>query len=165
MKSLLDNAGSFICQCNLGFMLSGHDCFPEETCLKLGCHENADCVEVDSGTPDQEYGCQCKTGFLGDGKLACNDINECDVTLSPCGQNSKCINTAGSFECGCDKGFKHIPDRCVDIDECKTGGHVCDINAYCYNVPGKNFSISNAYDAESPHGNSEVDQFGCRTNT
>ena len=72
------------------------------------------------------------------------NINECDVTKSPCGQNSKCINTAGSFECRCDKGFKHIPDRCVDIDECKTGGHVCDINAYCYNVPGKN---------------SEVDQF------
>lgn len=133
LKSLLDNAGSFICQCNLGFMLSGHDCFPEETCLKLGCHENADCIEVDS-----EYGCQCKTGFFGDGKIACHDINECDATLSPCGQNGRCINTDGSFECGCDKGYEHIPDRCVDVDECKIGGHVCDINAYCYNVPGKN---------------------------
>ena len=34
LKSMLDTAGSFICQCNLGFMLSEHDCFPEETCLK-----------------------------------------------------------------------------------------------------------------------------------
>ena len=139
MKSLLDTAGSFICQCNLGFMLSEHDCFPEETCLKLGCHENADCIEVDSETADSEYGCQCKTGFVGDGKIACNDINECDATLSTCGQNGRCINTDGSFECGCEKGYEHIPDRCVDVDECKIGGHVCDINAYCYNVPGKNF--------------------------
>ena len=107
--------------------------------MKLGCHENADCIEIDSETDDPGYGCKCKTGFVGDGKIFCHDVNECDATLSPCGRNGKCINTDGSFDCGCEKGYEHIPGRCVDIDECNTSGHVCDLNAYCYNVPGKIF--------------------------
>ena len=122
--------------------LSGHNCLPEETCLKLGCHKNAYCIEIDFETADPGYDCECETGFVGDGKIACDDINECDAP-SPCGTNGKCINTDGSFDCGCEKGYKQIQGQCVDIDECITGGHVCDINAHCYNVPGRPISKSN----------------------
>ena len=125
--------------------LSGHACYPEEVCLQLGCHENADCNKIDSESADSEYNCECKNGYVGDGTTACDDIDECDGAMYPCGENGSCKNTDGSFTCSCAKGYEDITGVCVDIDECKDGGHVCDINAYCYNVPGKNFSVSNMY--------------------
>ena len=144
--------------------ISGHDCLPEgvclkpgiygpfgpradwfgyvDPCLKLGCHENAECIEIDSEGTEPEYDCECKTGFVGDGFTACDDVDECDPPLNPCGENGVCNNTLGSFNCGCEKGYKDIAGECVDIDECKEGGHVCDVNAYCYNVRGKKLDFS-----------------------
>ena len=104
--------------------------------MKLGCHENAECIEINPESAEPEYGCQCKTGFDGDGSIACDDIDECDGAVYVCGQNGLCKNTDGSFECDCEKGYEDVTGVCVDIDECKDGGHVCDINAYCYDVPG-----------------------------
>ena len=104
--------------------------------MKLGCHENADCIKINPESAEPEYGCKCKTGFDGDGSTVCDDIDECDRATYVCGQNGLCKNTVGSFECDCAKGFKDVTGVCVDIDECKDGGHVCDINAHCYNVPG-----------------------------
>lgn len=40
--------------------------------------------------------------------LTCEDINECDVDAdnNPCGQNSVCTNTIGSFDCSCLPKYK-----------------------------------------------------------
>ena len=53
----------------------------------------------------------------------CLDINECDATNSPCGDNSICDNTDGGFECGCLPGYEMdaANNACVDIDECSIG--------------------------------------------
>ena len=55
----------------------------------------------------------------------CLDINECDATNSPCGDNSICDNTDGGFECGCLPGYELTAadgfPQCVDVDECAIG--------------------------------------------
>lgn len=65
------------------------------------------------------------------------DVDEClngqleDRTV--CGDNRRCVNTEGSFECVdiCQPGFQ--PDvtdllgPCVDIDECFTSNHNCTL--------------------------------------
>ena len=65
-----------------------HKCLPEEICLKLGCDENAECVEIDSESDETQYGCNCKTGYSGDGTSICDDIQECEADINPCGDNS-----------------------------------------------------------------------------
>jgi hypothetical protein len=41
------------------------------------------------------------------------DINECDEKSGICGTNGKCINSQGSFECMCHKGFRFNGAECV----------------------------------------------------
>lgn len=63
------------------------------------CTANAECVEGQ---------CFCKTGFKAD-RSSCIDINECESL--PCGEHSTCVNTPGSFHCGCQAGFVGAPPR------------------------------------------------------
>lgn len=80
------------------------------------------------------FECQCKTGFEGDGKTVCKDINEC--ITQDCGDNSICINDVGSFTCECKSGYEmNIKKKCVDINECD-GNNNCDDNADCLNNQG-----------------------------
>merc|ERR1711937_961330 len=57
------------------------------------------CVPIASG-----FKCECKDGYSGN---PCVDINECSSCSGgasndcPCDANEVCINTEGSFECGC----------------------------------------------------------------
>ena len=51
-------------------------------------HQSSTCHNKPDG-----YDCECGSGFQGDG-FSCYDVNEC--LQSPCGENSKCINTIGS---------------------------------------------------------------------
>ena len=49
----------------------------------------------------------------------CRDIDECN-TLKPCGANSLCTNSPGSFKCDCRPGFEgDAIDGCTDINECQ----------------------------------------------
>lgn len=66
----------------------------------------------------------------------CEDIDECEES-SPCGSNSVCSNTIGSFSCSCESGYSS-PDGtdCVDIDECSAWTDSCDTNATCNNTDG-----------------------------
>merc|ERR1711937_189210 len=75
------------------------------------CYENDDCdqktencVPIASG-----FKCECKDGYSGNPwvGIPCVDINECSSCSGgasndcPCDANEVCINTEGSFECGC----------------------------------------------------------------
>ena len=41
------------------------------------------------------------------------DVNECSVNANICGTNGSCINTAGSYECFCDKGYVIFQNVCM----------------------------------------------------
>ncbi|XP_048585204.1 uromodulin isoform X2 [Nematostella vectensis] len=70
-------------------MANGHVC---ASCPS--CHSNAVCLAS---------GCQCKSGFSGNGQV-CTDINECGAT--PSHENATCTNFAGGFNCSCKAGYK-----------------------------------------------------------
>ena len=43
------------------------------------------------------------------------DIDECAESLHDCDLNAKCLNTPGSFECGCNIGWGGPGTTCSDI--------------------------------------------------
>ncbi|KAF7664336.1 hypothetical protein LDENG_00180420 [Lucifuga dentata] len=99
----------------------------DDPCVLLRCHHA--CYQRE----DDSYACMCDHGFelAGDGRT-CVDFNDCrDERLCP-GQNFKCVNTDGSFQCVCEDGYRLIDGRCVDVDECASAPceHMCD------NTPG-----------------------------
>ncbi|OCT64256.1 hemicentin-2 [Xenopus laevis] len=107
------------------------------------CDTNASCEEV--------YGtkiCTCKDGFIGDG-IRCSDINECAYSwLNNC-TSSTCINTVGSFSCGCKSGYTlNSKKGCVDIDECSNSTlNSCHRFAICTNTDGSyNCSCSRGFE-------------------
>ena len=65
-----------------------------------GCHDNSTC-----SSPEGVAVCQCNKGFTGDGKQ-CEDVDECQETQQPCGDQDTaiCTNTIGSFVCSCKPG-------------------------------------------------------------
>lgn len=69
------------------------------------------------------------------------DIDECQqeggLEGHHCHQNTKCINTRGSYICECLPGYRRLDKfNCVELDECSTGEHNCHINAECINTQG-----------------------------
>ncbi|KAH9487811.1 hypothetical protein Btru_068323 [Bulinus truncatus] len=53
-------------------------------------------------------------------------MNECE--RNPCGSNSQCINTIGSYFCSCLPGFRlstRNQNLCIDINECSENTHSC----------------------------------------
>ena len=70
---------------------------PPVTCGELTCDPHATCLS-------DPVGCQCGTGFTGDG-MTCADVDECMVaTTCP----AACLNKAGTFEC-------YAPQTCADV--------------------------------------------------
>ena len=75
----------------------------------------------------------------------CVDVDEClDRSTYTCSQNSRCVNTQGSYLCVCEDGFERINGRlCEDIDECQSGRNTC--NQECENTEG-------SYQCRCKHG-------------
>ncbi|XP_067847730.1 nidogen-2 [Heptranchias perlo] len=96
------------------------------------CDVRAECIPRN----EHDYICMCAPGYQGDGKV-CTDIDECaDGGSHGCGDNTDCINVAGSYGCECQRGFE-IPEdglTCVRIDQCAESR--CHPDATCYNIPG-----------------------------
>ncbi|CAK8676039.1 unnamed protein product [Clavelina lepadiformis] len=74
------------------------------------------CASCDFGCHLDEEGtspsCLCQQGFeiVSEEGDRCQDIDECkNKSESPCGKNSNCVNTPGSFLCEC-VGDLYIPD-------------------------------------------------------
>ncbi len=70
-------------------------------------------------------------------------IDECDRGNGGCAENSRCINTDGSYYCGeCTHGFfgnqtigcHNRPGMCPD-------GSFCDDNSECVRLPGLNYYV------------------------
>nr|XP_020496505.2 LOW QUALITY PROTEIN: adhesion G protein-coupled receptor E2-like [Labrus bergylta] len=80
----------------------------------------------------------CQDGFIMKDK--CIDVDECvdmdgNPGSGPCGMNSTCLNTEGSFSCKCFDGFKSKSSiTCEDINECSTQKDICGPNAECKNT-------------------------------
>ncbi|XP_043958220.1 P-selectin [Gambusia affinis] len=79
--------------------------------------------------------CQPGGGWSGVTPV-CQDLDECAEGLHQCHQS--CINTFGSFRCGCHVGYQPTPDQasCVDVDECLLPAAATGCMFGCVNTPG-----------------------------
>ncbi|KAK2837695.1 hypothetical protein Q5P01_014907 [Channa striata] len=107
------------------------------------CHTYATCDDKADGSGKV---CNCKYGFVGNGRTFCQDKDECQIGASKiCGQHTTCHNTYGSYYCTCLSGYSpsnnmgiFIPNdgtHCQDIDECRTTG-LCGVGGQCRNLEG-----------------------------
>ncbi|CAH1159443.1 unnamed protein product [Phaedon cochleariae] len=110
------------CRCDDGVMICDK-VNPVTDCPKLNCPP-----EKQFSVPDH---C-CKF---------CPDVDECQqeggLEGHHCHQNTKCVNTPGSYICECLPGYRRIDKfNCAELDECSSGEHNCDVNAECINTKG-----------------------------
>ncbi|XP_075960993.1 sushi domain-containing protein 1 isoform X2 [Anarhichas minor] len=107
------------------------------------CHADATCDEKSDGSGKV---CNCKYGFVGNGRTYCQDKDECQIGASKiCGQDTTCHNTYGGYYCTCLAGYSpsnnmtvFIPNdgtHCQDKDECTLTGS-CGEGAQCRNLEG-----------------------------
>jgi thrombospondin 2/3/4/5 len=70
----------------------------------------------------------------------CDDIDECREGIARCGANSQCVNTDGSYECTCSRGFaKNATYGCIQVPGMCPDGTVCDRNAVCQHAGGNRY--------------------------
>jgi hypothetical protein len=76
----------------------------------------------------------CPSGYTGDGRTGCDDVDECAFNNGGCGA-STCINIGGSYTCeDCPVGYAVVDGICTDIDECRSNR--CRNGGACVNTPG-----------------------------
>ncbi|XP_017775669.1 PREDICTED: fibrillin-2-like [Nicrophorus vespilloides] len=65
------------------------------------------------------------------------EIDECEMIPTLC-KNGDCMNTPGSFECNCNRGYTYDINShyCIDENECLRVPNPCEGNAQCINLPG-----------------------------
>lgn len=100
----------------------------------------------------ESHVCTCDPGYVlaQDGR-ACVDFDDCADERQCSGDNYKCVNVPGGFECVCKDGYRQNGNgQCLDVNECVSAPceHLCD------NTPG-GYTCS-CYDGykthpESPH--------------
>ncbi|TDH12445.1 hypothetical protein EPR50_G00046570 [Perca flavescens] len=129
------------------------------------CHANATCDDKSDGSGKV---CNCKYGFVGNGRTFCQDKDECQIGASKiCGQHTTCHNTYGSYYCTCLAGYSpsnnmaiFIPNdgtHCQDIDECRITG-LCGEGGQCRNLEGSfdcscqlGYQVHNGTEPFHPH--------------
>lgn len=95
----------------------------DDPCLALGCAHAC----YDDG---QSHVCTCEPGYVlaQDGRH-CEDFDECMDERQCSGDNDRCENLPGGFQCVCQDGYRQDGNGwCVDINECVSGPceHLCD---------------------------------------
>uniref|UniRef100_A0A1I8JJH6 SUEL-type lectin domain-containing protein n=1 Tax=Macrostomum lignano TaxID=282301 RepID=A0A1I8JJH6_9PLAT len=114
-------ASSFKCKCKTGFEYNKY----------FGCVDIDECKGKRSLRWFRK--CTCDEGYTYKTGLGCKDIDECAAGSHNCKGGSKCINTAGSYNCSCDSGYRYESNKCIDIDECAEDSKLCDASATCVN--------------------------------
>ncbi|XP_052273396.1 uncharacterized protein LOC127873560 [Dreissena polymorpha] len=135
------------CVCNAGY--TGADCDKTlDWCAGSPCTLGRNCTNVPQ---NNTYSCYpCPAGYASvPNTNDCIDNDEC--SSRPC--NQLCINTEGSYSCGCKEGYRVDPSNehtCIDINECNEATHnctqICDntIGGFlCKCQPGFTFNVSN----------------------
>jgi len=79
----------------------------DDPAIARRCVENAECCNLPSN-----FLCKCKSGYIGDGEVHCEDVNECTIP-GACGDNTVCYNTPGNYTCTCQDGFTGDPFNSV----------------------------------------------------
>lgn len=70
----------------------------------------------------------------------CIDIDECSEGTAQCSPNSHCVNTEGSYECQCARGFiRNSTYGCFATAGMCLDGTMCDKNAVCKQGVGASF--------------------------
>ncbi|KAH9523872.1 hypothetical protein Btru_047284, partial [Bulinus truncatus] len=129
----------YACQCFPAY--TGDNCYQNyNACSDNPCAKGQNCTDM---TPEEQgnqtigYTCgPCPAGLEKrniSGTFVCYDIDECQ-NATICEQ--KCINTEGSYYCGCSDGYRLNTDSktCADINECAEMTAKCE--QQCTNKPG-----------------------------
>ncbi|XP_060579778.1 multiple epidermal growth factor-like domains protein 10, partial [Ruditapes philippinarum] len=131
LQSCTNTIGSFNCSCDVGYSGTGSNC----TICPDGnygehCTETCDCDNDNTVSCDSVNGaCNCSEGWSG---VRCqDDINECDTNTCP--DNSKCVNTEGSFYCKCDVGYFTTSDGTCQVCPDGNYGEHCTETCDCDN--------------------------------
>ncbi|XP_031339146.1 protein kinase C-binding protein NELL1-like isoform X5 [Photinus pyralis] len=100
-------------------------------------HGEVQCRPVECPVPS----CKNPVNITGECCQSCLNIDECQqeggLEGHHCHQNTRCVNTVGSYVCECLPGYRRIDKfNCAEIDECSTGEHGCDVHAQCVNTLG-----------------------------
>eukprot|EP00035_Acanthoeca_spectabilis_P021110 m.436374 g.436374 ORF g.436374 m.436374 type:complete len:1646 (-) comp17967_c0_seq1:2147-7084(-) len=144
-----DQDGSFTCSCDDGF---GQTAAEQQRTDVFQCTDLTGCGSnpcLNSGTcssSSNSFSCNCNgTGWMGP---RCDvNRNEC-TSVSPNGANcdtfATCVDTVGSFTCGCNVGFSGDGVACTSVDECTLGTDNCDATAQCTNTLGSFTCACNA---------------------
>ena len=150
--------GDFECKCKDGFKKNQNGfCDSIEDPCETGnhdCKDNSECkVTRDPMTSHIDgFVCKCKSGYeeMESSPVQCRDIDECAQDTHNCNVDQKCINTDGSYECGCPSGFTGDGLTCDDIDECNDGTDSCAEHSTCVNTIGSYECDCNAgFDGET----------------
>ncbi|XP_066958948.1 adhesion G protein-coupled receptor E2-like [Macrobrachium rosenbergii] len=101
------------------------DCKPTDACLANGgyCIQSKNAEDCNGFFFPKE----CKSSLC-----SCCVEDRCDS--NPCGPNSYCKSTPGSYECVCNAGFQKVDGTCVDLNECES--NPCGPNSQCRNTNG-----------------------------
>ena len=119
--SCTNNFGSYECACKADYHGNGKVCKIGQ-CDDRGCTSNGRCI---SPTSDE---CECKEGFRNKkGTNFCEDIDEC-LLANDCHENSKCVNSEGSFTCSCNSGYFGDGEKCIE-GSCEDD--MCPLNEEC----------------------------------
>ena len=54
----------------------------------------------------------CESGYSGDPKVACKDVDECSAKSHTCHFDADCTNYSGGYECTCKTGYSGDGKMC-----------------------------------------------------